>query len=419
MPFSRTCQGCGKTFTAKERRIKYCGKLCYYDRTRGEKHATAKQSRPKAADDSPTREDTVDGNHRHVEYRSTRQPRNEQELIEDSGVDQTQWRVKRFGSRAWQMGIKNAASELEAKTLWSVWADFERTHEYDATRALIDTLLADARKQSPKIKRIKAPSSGQCLEIGAFDVHVGMRAWPEETRGPAYDTDIAVADWDRALDTLLSRAGYWNPEQVVYILGGDICHIDSAKGETFAGTQMGDQDTRYPRVVRHINAALRRQVERLARDVAPVKVINVQGNHDRTTSLHIGEVLDAYFHHNKNVEVVNEASTKAYYTWGENLIGVFHGDVKGGKGKIKDLANVMTEDRPQDWARCRHRAWRIGHLHEDWVCQNHSVTIWRSPALCPPNAHAAHNSYVGSPRGMHGYVLDKEHGLVDQPRVTL
>lgn len=403
------CAQCGKSFRPANYRIKYCSLEC----------AGIGRRKFKPTEEE-IRRDEISDNVRHLNMRVDREVRNEKDLIEICGIDPKEWRIlDGWECTTWELGIKNNHGKIEKKTLFRVKAKFARNLEYRYTDSLIEELIAGCRARSPKIKKIKAPETGQCLEIGAFDAHVGMLAWPEETRGPAYDVDIAVADWDNALDTLLSRAGYWSPEHVFYVLGGDICHIDSPKGETFAGTSLGDMDTRYQRVVRRINALLRRQVERIARDVSPVTVINVVGNHDRTTSFHIAEVMDAYFAGNENVEVRNEASSRAYYRWGKNLTGITHGDVKGGAAKMRDLANVMAEERPQDWAECPFREWRTGHIHQDVVYQNHSVTVRRLRALCPPNAYAAHELYLGNPRGMDGFILDKEHGLVDQPRVVI
>ena len=411
MPIAKTCAECGLEFTAKYRKSQ---KFCSYDC-----HNSSKRGRTQT-EQGEIRRDVVSGDSRTVSFMVHKEIRNEKDLIEVCGVDLKEWRIADgWECIAWESSAKNDDGEIIKRTLFRVKARFVRNHEAQLAQALIEGMLADCRKRSPKVKRIKAPKSGQCLQIAAFDAHVGMRAWPEETRGPAYDTDIAVADWDRALDTLVSRAGYWNPEQVVYVLGGDICHIDSSKGETFSGTELGDMDTRYQRVVRRINDMLRRQVERIARDVAPVTVINVVGNHDRTTAFHIGEVLDAFFDRNQNVSIENTSSWRAYYRWGKCLNGITHGDIKGGAAKLKDLANVMAEERPQDWSECPYREWYTGHLHSDLVYQNHSVTVRKLRALCPPNAYASHELYLGNPRGMDGAIFDKEHGLVDMPRVTL
>lgn len=393
------CAQCGTTFRPINSRIKFCSYEC-----------SNKSKRKLTPEPQATRSDEREGDSRTVTITSDRPPKNDRELIEWTGVDQKEWVVSSWKSKTWEGYAKDNDGRIVTKMLWATTATFVRNHEYQANKALIDELFASARKRSPKVKRSKPPATGVALEFGPYDAHFGLLAQGRETRGANYDLDIAEADWSKASDSILSRAAFWKFERIYFVVGNDLSHIDNRQNMTFAGTPQ-DVDSRYHKIVRRIIHMLCDQIERMARDVAPVHVPIVPGNHDESTAMHIGNALEAYFHKNPNVTIDNGPSSRKYAQWGINLIGWTHGNLKA--ASIRGLPNIMANEQREAWAETIHRVWHCGHLHTRMTDEHFGVLVERFMALCPASAWASREGYVGSKRGAEAHVWHKQLGPMD------
>jgi hypothetical protein len=413
MPTQKTCAECGREFTAKYRASQRC---CSYDchnaNKRGRTQATAEQGE--------IRRDVVSGDSRTVSFMVHKEIRNEKDLIEVCGVDLKEWRIADgWECVAWESSAKNDDGEIVKRTLFRVKARFVRNHQARFAEQLIELMFTGARQRSPRpVKKARPPKTGVALEFGPYDAHFGLKAWGDETRGPNYDLDIATEQWAGALDKMLGRVAYWDLERVYFVIGNDLAHYDSRSGTTYAGTQQ-DADTRYHKLVGHLNAMLRDNIERMAAHVAPVSVVVVPGNHDTMTAFHIGMALESYFHNNKNVTVDNGPSPRKYVHWGKNLICLTHGDAKGGAAKFKGLANIMAQEQREVWGQTVHREIHAGHLHHEISSDHYGVIVRRLLAMTPLCDWASRQGYGGSVRGVEGFLWHKEEGLVDQPRVVI
>jgi hypothetical protein len=227
-------------------------------------------------------------------------------------------------------------------------------------------LLTDlkALPKAPAVKPRRMVENGWLFEFAPTDLHMGKYTWDEETV-TNFDIEKAAELFDASLDHLFDlamRVTSGKLERILCVFGNDVCHIDSKRGETTAGTRM-DVDTRYIKVYRRIVAVHRRAIEK-CRAVAPVDIKIVSGNHDELTSFHLGEILSERYDGVKHVTVDNGAKLRKYYEFGTNLFGFTHGDSE----KVAELPLTMAREQPEAWARCGSREWHIGHLHkgEGW-----------------------------------------------------
>lgn len=335
-------------------------------------------------------------------------------------MDPTEWTCKSYTVSTRVLTSKDADGNPTSRTIVSLRAPLVRNEESRAAKTLIEGMLAKAKKKAPRpIKRIKSPGSGLMAEFGPYDAHFGLQSWGRQTLGPNYDLEIATREWSDALDTLLGRlSGYGRLDKVSFVIGNDMVHYDNLEAKTTAGTPQ-DADTRYHRLVEHLNAMLRDQVARIAKDVAPVDVIPVEGNHDRLSTWHIGNVLDAYFDRSKHVTVDTEPSPRKYVRHGKCLIMLNHGDVAGGNSGILRLPLEMAQERRKDWGETIHSEVHVGHLHNESVRDVQGVIVRRMLAMTPACNWSSHQGYGHPTRGIEGFLWHAEDGLVNQPRVVL
>ena len=110
------------------------------------------------------------------------------------------------------------------------------------------------------------------------------------------------------------------------------------------------------------------------------------------------------------VTVNEEYTSRKYLIHGRNLIGVTHGD----KGK-KRLAGIMALEAAEQWAKCLHREWHVGHLHHQAaeISTIDGVVVRTHPTIVPPDAWHFDNGFVGAEKAMQGFVYAPEGGLLE------
>jgi hypothetical protein len=262
--------------------------------------------------------------------------------------------------------------------------------------------------------------SDYLFEFSPFDLHMGKLTWDEETV-TNYDIRIAEDLFNASLDFLLSRAlrlTNGKLARVLCVFGNDVCHIDSKRGETTAGTHM-DVDSRYIKVYRRIVSVHRRALD-ILREVAPVDVKIVPGNHDELTSFHLGEILSAIYEHDPRVTVDNGPRLRKYYEFGTNLFGFTHGDAE----RITELPLLMARENPEAWARCASREWHIGHKHisekfdakariDQDLVSDKGIRIRRLTSLSGHDAWHTKHAYTDR-RACEGFVFHRTAGFTDQ-----
>ncbi len=345
-----------------------------------------------------------------------------EDLIRVCEIDTTVWEVERWVANKWEMGYKDEHDKADTVPLFQIKAWLKRISRATLTlMALREGLVKDIRAVSkpPARAQRKFVENGWLFEFSPFDLHMGKYAWEEETV-TNYDVDIAADLFNAALDFLLDRAMRLTDgmfERVLCVFGNDVAHIDNKRGETTAGTRM-DVDTRYARVYRRIVAIHRRAID-ILRDVAPVDIKMVPGNHDELTCYHLGEILDAIYEKDKHVTVDNVAKLRKYYEFGTNLFGFTHGDSE----KVSELPLLMAREKPDAWARCASREWHIGHKHigekfeargriEQDLFSDKGVRVRRLMSLSAHDAWHTQHAYTDR-RACDSFVFHKYAGFTD------
>lgn len=343
------------------------------------------------------------------------------QLLELAKVDAAVWDVERCVVNKWEVGAKDDDGNICIAPLIQVKAWLKRKHPLALTLTELRTgLIADIKAEVKRARPATLPrryvDSGWLFEFSPFDLHMGKYTWDEETVAN-YDVDIAEDLFNASLDFLLSRAlklADGRLSRVLCVFGNDVSHIDNMSGETTAGTRM-DVDTRYIKVYRRICSIHRRAIDVL-RQVAPVDVKIVPGNHDEVTSFHLGEILSTRYEGVRHVTVDNSPKKRKYYDFGVNLFGFTHGDAE----KVSELPLLMAREEPQRWARCSSREWHIGHKH---IAEKHSwreqdlfsdkgVRVRRLASLSAHDAWHTKHAYTDR-RACEGFVFHKTAGFTD------
>lgn len=334
-----------------------------------------------------------------------------EELVEYCQIDLEVWEVERFICNKWEVGVKKGEGEdsrVEVEPLFQVKAFLRRRKDLQQIKQEIEQ-LKELAKQFPWVKpkkSLRRCNSGLMLEINIPDLHSGKLAWGVETGGPNYDVKLAEETFWNALDTLLSRVSGYTFEEVLFVVGNDLFNSDDVEGRTTSGTYVST-DARYHKTFASTRTMIIQAIQRL-KEIAPVKVIPVYGNHDRLSSWHLADSIEMFFWNDDSVTVDNRPRARKYYNFGKVMLMFTHGD----KGKRTDYPLVMATEEPEMFGRTVHRECHTGHTHMTKLDEQHGVRVRVLPALCPADDWHSQNFFIGNKRCAEAYIWSKEEGLI-------
>ena len=307
-------------------------------------------------------------------------------------------------------GVSTYYNKDGVPTAQWVKATADQARQQEILRAAFDG-LADTL---PRMKTISPPKvvNDDLLSLYVItDYHMGMLAWPEETKGDAWDTDIAERMLHGYFDFATERAA---PSKVgVLAQLGDMLHFDSLDAVTPLHKNILDADTRFPRLVRATYNSLKYGVKKMLEKHELVKVIIAEGNHDLASSVHLREHIAAVFEDNPRVEV--DVSPAPYYCVEHGDVSLFfhHGHLK----KPGDIDKTFTAMFREVFGRTKASYGHMGHMHNKLVVESSLMQIEQHRTLAAPDAYAARNGYMA---GRDASVITyHRHRLSEQGRFTV
>lgn len=359
-----------------------------------------------------------------VERLTTEKVRTLDDLIRVCAIDTDEWEVVSWEAKAYQQGMRPWAvgegkvwkRETDKPTitqLFSVTAKLKRKVPVISARQEIDALVARAKETITRYRAPlvchRTPDTGYMLEICLPDLHFGRLSWSRETGGANYDLTIAEAVCREAVATLLARSAHLKFERVLFVVGHDLLNADGNDGKTTKGTPQ-DNDSRHFKVFQKAREVKVDITEMLVSEVAPVDVVIIPGNHDAESTLHLGDSMRSWFHGERWVTVDCEPKVRKYYDYGQNLIGITHGD----KGKPMVWSRVMPNEAGAQWGKTRHREVHCGHLHHESALRDeiNGVKVRHLPSLAPPSKWEADEGYVDSATSAEAFHWHTDDGLV-------
>ena len=337
-----------------------------------------------------------------------------EEALLFAGLSPDAWEVERTVANSWDVTGK-IDGEWDTQTNFQVKYTFRRIVPDWLEQAVefIDKRLGKAPKR-PKVKhgKIKDPHMGI---MSLYDAHFGKLCWAMET-GENYDIKVAETVYLKAVRDLLAKAQSFPLDKIVFPIGQDFYNIDNLASQTTAGTPQ-DADSRLFKIFKAGEYAVEQAID-LCREVAPVEVLYVPGNHDRHASWYLCNTLSAVYRKTPDVVVDVTPTTNKYVEYGKNLIGFVHGDgMKGDK-----LPTLMADQAPHAWARTDGgtREYHTGHLHVKREVRyihtdTHGGTVVRIiPSLSGTDAWHYWKGYVKGLKAAELHLYSKSAGRVGE-----
>jgi hypothetical protein len=319
--------------------------------------------------------------------------------------------------------------ELVENDIGSLQRDLARKRERALERADQKARWAEIEKAADKWRRYKrdvltpmieaasdTPIRNQPFNFGEVSgdyvvVHNPTDAHLDQLNADGTGFDENRERWLASAERCYARVLRHNarPEYIELVLGNDLFNVDNVDNATSAGTRQ-DQSLPQRLAIRYVTRTALELVER-ARQVAPVRVRVVPGNHDERSCYHFYETVCARYSGHSDVEVCGDATMWQYASYGVNLFGYHHGHkVQGGRTYGATwLASKMAQDAPGMWADSRARYWFTGHLHH-LVEKDDGAWLMQGPTDAPEDRWHEDSGYGGAYKGQCVYLFDREEG---------
>lgn len=252
-------------------------------------------------------------------------------LLRAHGYDVNEWELISARSNIW-----NAYSKQDGiQTLYS-----SRITVKPRNTITFDKLIEQIKSIKPASLDLPpvTDTNNRMLEIPLFDQHFGISDY--EYYKP---TQSAIA----------AKLQQTNWAEVLFVIGQDMLHNDSFRGQTSSGTQIEKVDlTKAWRDAMQFYSPL---IELSLKQAKRVKIIYSKGNHDESMSWAFVQTLKAMY---PQVDYDDSFEERKCHVFGANFIGITHGD----KGR-KNLHNIFPVEFPLEWSRAKNREIHIGHYH--------------------------------------------------------
>lgn len=296
--------------------------------------------------------------------------------------------------------------ELERRWQKEKWKETERQAKElrDLKRGKLEP-LGEYVVENPPSREIPQVSVEEREYLPVFspsDLHLGKLGVD------GYDIDSATRLVRRTTENILSRmTRYGRPKKSVVVLGNDWFHIDNPQKTTTAGTEQDIEGL--PRNLIGIGYDLAVDVIDRIRQFGPVDVYVVPSNHGEWSDYHTMHGLRLGYRNIDDVQIHCETSPRQYIRYGENLIGLEHGD----GAKDTKLPMIMAKEQPEAWGKTRWRYWLTGHMHH-LAEKDRGVIIMQAPSLSGDDRWHEKQGYVLADRGNVAYLFDRERGHTDR-----
>jgi len=380
------------------------------------------------------------------------------EALTEAEVDLDVWEVDRYVINSWQTPMKVTKKKLEAfrKDKVEFFLEETKSSNGDGTKNIpiklrdsktsskqdeipvqvtnfqvkvwlkkkvpdsYEQVIEDLIKTLPTIDKIskyktltKKLDKDVAIEIALYDAHLGKFAWHPETMLGNWDIDICTKAYLEGAEKGLNYASSFKPSKIFFVLGNDFMHVDNQAMTTPRGGFHLDADGRFPKIARKAMETIVAAIN-ICRQVAPVEIKWVPGNHDVTSSFWLSLIVEQIFKNDKHVIVDNEPSQRKAVLWGNLLVGWWH-DATG--RKFPASVNALAQFWPELWGKSKYRELHVGHKHKKVhtktmpIETNGGVLIRQIPSLSSIDFWHQDNLFVDAVPASETLLWSKDSGV--------
>ena len=259
--------------------------------------------------------------------------------------------------------------------------------------------------RGPTIQRPAITNTGLMLEVPIVDLHLGKLAWAPET-GENYDYKIARKRFADVNAKIISKAAGRGIEKILFIIGNDYFNTDNQENTTTKGTPQ-DTDMRWQKLFAVGVDMLVQEIDKYSM-IAPVEVIEVPGNHDKSVAYYAIMYLMAWYRNSEVVTVSEDIRTRKYIEYGKGLLCLTHGVDEG--GRIFALPSI---EQSVAWGRTRFKEVHTAHYHSEKTVEKSGVIVRRLSAMPGDDSYHFEHGFVGAIKKTQCFLWEKQEGITE------
>jgi hypothetical protein len=242
------------------------------------------------------------------------------------------------------------------------------------------------------------------LVIDPADIHIGKLAREIET-GDEYNIEIAKQRVLEGVAGIIHKSQGFDIEQILFVGGNDILHIDTPKRTTTSGTPQDTDGMWYDSFMEAKDLYI--AILEYLITIAPVHFVFNPSNHDYTNGFFLADVIKTWFRNCESMTFDTSISHRKYYRYFENLIGTTHGD----GAKQADLPLLMANEAKEDWSKSSFRYVYTHHVHHKTAKDYTGVTV---ESLRSPSGTDSwhHRQGYSAPKAIEGFVHSRHRGQI-------
>lgn len=361
-------------------------------------------------------------------------------------VDLGIWEVEKYTINKWDTSMREPATTVGGRgddayavendeggkhTLWTrgshkpvkvtnyqvkVWLRRKIT---ETEEQIFDRVMSRMEGHAPDYKKIKREPvvDPHLAEMVLCDAHFAKLAYSKETFED-YDLQITRELYKNACIDLLDRINGYNIERILFPIGHDLFHVDDDTRKTPKGGNELDVDGRIERIYDMAHESVVNAID-MCRQVAPVDVIYVPGNHDPRLGMYLAKTIGAWYRNCEDVFVNPSIISRKYYRYGTLLLGMTHkARIRGGGLNPERLTVMMATEAKQDFAETKWHEWHLGDQHRKLGCsfmdnnEELGTRVRWLPSLTAQDRWHFDEGYVLQRRAVECYLWNKDSGYV-------
>jgi len=304
-------------------------------------------------------------------------------LLKAYNIDTTKFEVVCLTANLWQSQVKDGKkldmyqSKLTVRPIRNKEISLEDIDEYFNNKKTYKVPTTD----------YKFIDDGEILEVTYVDPHNGLLAWRQEV-GEDYDLKIARQRFIDCAYDIKERCKSKKIKAIKFCMLGDVLHTNNDSQTTEKGT-FQQVDGRYPKIVDYTIDTIV-DVLTILKNIAPVEVKWVSGNHSRTSEYIIMKCVEKCF---TDVQFDITPDPVKYLKIGNSLIGLSHGDVP------KKNVTAFVDKKARQIGGIEYIEQHCGHYHSEITTIVNGIVVRYLPSLCSASFYEHQQNYL-SVKGM-------------------
>lgn len=286
--------------------------------------------------------------------------------------------------------ITNYWSKLQpnGKFTSSVFATLKKEEDYN-----LKDFTEFLKNYTPKPIKVSKVKDQLLNKKPIVDVEISIADFHLDRKVLAGDTlEDRKEEYRKVINGLLEKVkGSFRIRELVFVIGNDYFNTDNYHNQT---TNLTPQEITVPwhKAYEEGFDLLVETITKISYEAEKMKVVLIQGNHDRTKSFYLAHALEVFFKPYKNISFLRENSNTKFVVLGNTFIGYHHGN----HIKIDGLPlYFMTEEKSAaHFGLSKYREIHTGDKHHYMAKDVQGVRIQQIPSLVKPDNFTNDGLYI-------------------------